>query len=227
MSTVLSTKILSPAQKQLILNAGIGFVEYNAIKVNLLKFDWDKKTANLIFTSKNAVQSVLKNITPQELSSFSIFCVGEKTAGFLKVQGLDVVETASYGADLAKKITSDYKELNFTYFCGNIRNDDLPDTLKNNKVKFEEIEVYTTSLRERSFSQEFDGILFFSPSGVVSFCSRNSLKESIAFCIGSTTASEAKKYSENIITATRPTIENVIVQAVKHLGKAAGTGNSR
>lgn len=43
MSTVLSTKILTPVQKQLILNAGIGFVEYDAIKIEHLKFDWDRK----------------------------------------------------------------------------------------------------------------------------------------------------------------------------------------
>jgi len=88
--------------------------------------------------------------------------------------------------------------------------------LKKKKIKFQEIEVYKTSLNPKPFSQEFDGILFFSPSAVQSFTAENELKNSTIFCIGKTTASEAKKHSNNIITATKPSIENVIVQVVKY-----------
>jgi len=36
-STVLSTKILSKSQKELLLNARIGLVEYNAITIEILE----------------------------------------------------------------------------------------------------------------------------------------------------------------------------------------------
>lgn len=225
MPTLLSTKKLSPAQSSLILHAGFGLVHYNAIKVDSMDFQWDRPNRNLIFTSQNAITSVLNYITPEQLSGFKIFCVGEKTAQVLREFGCDISEMASYGKDLAEKIVARHSQQEFTYFCGNLRNDTLPDALQRNKVQFEEIKVYTTTLKKKTFGQEFDGILFFSPSGVRSFCSSNSIKDSICFCIGTTTALEVKNFSNNIVTATIPSIENVIVQAVGYLNKQVGTGN--
>lgn len=78
------------------------------------------------------------------------------------------------------------------------------------------MEVYKTSLNQLSFPQEFDGIMFYSPSGVKSFTSENKIKESTVFCIGRTTAKEAEKHTKNIVIATKPSIENLIVTVVKH-----------
>jgi uroporphyrinogen-III synthase len=96
------------------------------------------------------------------------------------------------------------------------RRDELPEILKLENIKCKEIEVYSTGLNPREFPQEFDGILFFSPSAVQSFTAENQLKNTIAFCIGETTATEAKKHTKNIIIATKPSIENVIVQVAKY-----------
>ena len=88
-------------------------------------------------------------------------------------------------------------------------------------IQFKEIEVYKTSLNPQRFPQEFEGVLFFSPSAVQSFTAKNQLKETTAFCIGNTTAAEAQKHTNNIIIATKPTIENVIVQVVNYFGASA------
>ena len=71
-------------------------------------------------------------------------------------------------------------------------------------------------LNLKKFESKFDGILFFSPSGVQSFTEQNRLN-STAFCIGETTASKAKKHTHEIIIASKPSIENVIVKVVKKL----------
>jgi len=94
--------------------------------------------------------------------------------------------------------------------------DEIPKTLQQENINFQEIEVYKTSLNPQGFSQEFDGILFFSPSAVQSFTAKNKLTGITAYCIGNTTALEAQKHTNNIIIATKPTIENVIVQVVKY-----------
>ena len=86
-------------------------------------------------------------------------------------------------------------------------------------IGFKEITVYKTELNIQEFQQEFDGILFFSPSAVKSFTSKNTIGDSTAFCIGETTAAEAKKHTKNMQIATKPSIENVIVQVVKTLKK--------
>ncbi|PKD21745.1 uroporphyrinogen-III synthase [Salegentibacter salinarum] len=215
MKSILSTKKLSKPQKQLFLNSGLSLVEHNAITIEVTYFKLpSEKIKNAIFTSKNSVNAVSGKVQIE-----NCFCVGEKTADLANENGFHIQEIADYGKDLAGIIVQNYSEESFIFFCGNKRRDDIPEILKKNKIEFTEIEVYKTLLNPRSFSQEFDGILFFSPSAVQSFTDKNRLKDSTAFCIGKTTAAEAKKYTNNIITATQPSIENVIVQVVKYFKK--------
>ena len=211
MPTLLSTKRLSTAQKQLILNSGLGFVEYDAIEIDFVDFA-AASVENAIITSKNAAKAVIKN----SISITRCFCVGAKTSAVLENHNYKVVEVADYGRNLANIVLNNYNDQSFTFFCGNKRRDEIPSVLKENNIAFKEIEVYKTRLNFRHFRQEFDGIMFFSPSAVQSFTEENQLKDSVAFCIGTTTALEAKKHTEKIVVATKPSIENVIVQAVKY-----------
>jgi uroporphyrinogen-III synthase len=213
---LLSTKKLDPHQKELLLNAGFGVVEKDFITIIPLDFQLKEIPQNLIFTSKNAVKAILKHPQLKELQEKKIFAVGDKTSEFLGKNGFTVIETANYGADLAEKIVADHRDKKFLFFCGKRRNPDLPGKLKENRVALEEIEVYDTVFASSKIDRIFDGILFFSPSGVKSYCSQNELSGSIVFCIGTTTASEAKKHTENIIVAAKPSVENVVVQVVKH-----------
>jgi len=217
--TILSTKILSLAQKELLLNSGLGLVEYDAIKVEFLDFKVDKKADNYIFTSQNGVRAFLKNqagLLSSAKAGARCYCVGLKTKSFLEKHGLKVTEMAKNSIELGQEIEKNYKNESFLFFCGNRRREELPLILKENKIDFTEVEVYKTSLHKKKFNTVFDGVLFFSPSAVESYQLENKIKESIAFCIGATTAQEAKKHTSTIVTATKTTIENVIVQAVKH-----------
>lgn len=211
MHTVLSTKMLSLAQKNLLLNSSIGVVEYDAVKIDFTDFSCDNHIKNAIISSQNTVLA----ISNKDLRIDRCFCVGAKTANMLREQGFNVVETADYSKDLAAIIADKYSEENFTFFCGNRRREELPSLLKEKNINLAEVQVYRTHLAPVTFEQKFDGILFFSPSGVKSYISANVLNSTPAFCIGHTTATEAGKHTKKIITATRPSIENVIVQVVK------------
>ncbi len=213
MPTVLSTKKLALNQKELLLNSGIGLVEYDAISIKFIDFNLENKSIqNAIFTSKNAIKAVEnKNIKIKDC-----FCVGEKTSAYAVGNGYKVIETAQKSEELALKIIQEHKEKEFHFFSGNIRRDELPELLKKNDIKYNETQVYKTELNKKKFYSEFDGILFYSPSGVQSFTRENKLN-TFAFCIGETTASEARKHTEKVITATKPAIENVIVKVVSEL----------
>lgn len=211
MQTVLSTKKLEPHQKQLLLNSGIALVEYDAIKINFLNFEVVSEIENAIITSKNAARAIIQ----KQLNINNCFCVGSKTSEFLQNNGYKIKEVADYGKALAKTIVNEYPEKSFFFFCGNLRREELPLMLKENNIELKEIEVYQTLPDPREFQQEFDGILFFSPSAIQSYITNNAIGSATAFCIGTTTASEAKKHTNNIVTATKPSIENVIVQVVK------------
>ncbi|WP_299213172.1 uroporphyrinogen-III synthase [uncultured Aquimarina sp.] len=214
-STILSTKKLSTAQKELLLNSGIGFVEYSAIEIELLDVDFNGDVKHAIFTSKNAVKAIQNS----EFRVQNCFCVGENTKKLLETNGLKVAETAQNATDLGKIISKNYKNEQFFFFCGNLRRDELPLILEENNIELEEVVVYKTHKKSKKFDRTFNGILFFSPSAVESYVSNNLIDKSTVFCIGNTTASEAKKYTDNIIVANKPTVENVIVQAVKYFDK--------
>ena len=221
MATILSTKILAENQKQLLLNSGIGLVEYDAITIEFDNTTLDAPIPrNLIFTSQNAVKGFFKQYPEfQTREALNIFCVGEKTRAQIQENGYSVIASANSSLELAQLIIDRYSEKEFLYICGSRRREELPIMLQKKNISFKELEVYTTSLSSKKFSSSFDGILFFSPSGVQSFCQENKLNSSTAFCIGTTTATEAKKHTNNIIIANKPSIENVIVQAVKKYKK--------
>jgi len=213
MPTVLSTKKLAVNQRELLLNSGIGLVEYNAIAIEFPEFDLKEDyIQNAIFTSKNAIRA----IENKKLSIENCFCVGEKTASLALEKGFKIIEKADYAEDLGLKIIKKHSKKEFYFFCGNNRLDKLPELLNTNKITYTEIKVYKTELNLKKFESEFDGILFFSPSGVQSFTNLNSL-HTTAFCIGETTASEAKKHTSKFIIASKPSIENVIAKVVLNL----------
>lgn len=211
MKSILSTKKLTSEQKNPLLETGFEFVEHDFISVAPIDFKIPKSIENAIFTSQNAALAIQNS----EFRILNCCCVGEKTKKLLEENGMNVIAFADYGKDLAEIIVEKYADRKFIFFCGNRRRDEMPSILKENKVSFEEIEVYKTFLTPKKFEQTFDGVLFFSPSGVESFSQKNELKNSTAFCIGTTTASEAKKHAGNVMVAKKPTIESVIDLACK------------
>ena len=226
MKSVLSTKKLSPSQRELLVNAGISLVDYNAINIEFVPFKAPNTVENAIFTSQNAVKAYLneKDQLPSPLegegSGVRMFCVGEKTKSLLEENGFKVVKMTEYASELASHLVENHKNDSFHFFCGNIRSDEIPSKLKENHIAFEEIEVYKTTLNPKKFDRQFDAILFFSPSGVRSYCEERSnlINDEPTFvCIGTTTASEAKKYSENVVIANATTVESVIAKTVKKL----------
>ena len=61
MKTVLSTKMLSPSQKELFLNSGLGLVEYDALKIEQLDVKIPFTHSNYIFTSKKIDKQIKNN----------------------------------------------------------------------------------------------------------------------------------------------------------------------
>jgi len=217
MKSIISTKKLSLSQKELLLNAGLSLVEYDAINIKFVDFTIPNNIKNAIFTSQNAVASFLKASNAQSSKIEKVFCVGEKTKEILEKNRLFVVKNAEYGSILADYIIKNHSDESFHFFCGNLRRDEIPSALKKAKIELFEVITYKTAQNLVKFERNFDGILFFSPSGVKSFISENNIANSTVFCIGTTTASEAKKYTNNVVLANATTIESVIAKAVKTL----------
>ena len=214
MIQILSTKKLSDNQKQALVNANFNVVEADFIRTESQVFELNKINDNLIFTSQNAVQSFLLDPKSEELKTKNVFCVGLKTKILLSESGFNVIAYTGYAADLAEIITLIYANESYTFFSGNLRRETLPEALKEAKVKFNEIQVYETTLTPQKIKAPIDAILFFSPSGIESYLKENSIKKETCFCIGTTTASALEGITKNIIIADQPTIEDVIEDVI-------------
>ena len=215
MTRILSTKKLSKALKKKFSDAKIELVEKNFIQTKSVSFETPQLNDYLVFTSKKAVKSVLKSDV-KNVHTISCLCVGSKTRSFLEKKGFTVIESADYAEDLIQIINSKYKSNSFTFFCGNIRKNTIPNYFQQNKIAYNETIVYETKLKPHQIKEPFDGVLFFSPSGVNSFLEKNSLKNRICFCIGTTTAKALENRTKNIVIASQPTVEHVINEVIKY-----------
>lgn len=210
--SILSTKTLSAEQRQAFLDADIDLLEQDFIEIKNTDFELNKINTNLIFSSQNAVLSLMEQSGWEVLKSKSVFCVGIKTKELLELNGFTVDVYMDYASELAEIITLIYNKESYTFFSGNLRKETLPKALKNAGIVFNEIEVYQTKLAPFKISKEenFDGILFFSPSAIESYLTNNTITKETCFCIGETTASALANKTKNIIISDNPTIEDVI-----------------
>jgi len=210
--TLLSTKKLTFTQQQLVENSGIGLVHYDILKIVQREFGNKPEIfENVIITSKNAIPAAFewkKNIK-------NIYCVGDITADRLVFHGFTPQLVASDSATLAQKIISNHADKKFTYFCGDHRRDELPQLLAQNNIALKELIVYESVIVNKSFDRTFAAVLFYSPRGVIAFAKANKHQPQYAICIGETTATAAREFFSKVVVATKQTIENVIVTAIK------------
>ncbi|MCM4167966.1 hypothetical protein KCTC52924_01213 [Arenibacter antarcticus] len=225
--SLLSTKILSTSQKDLLNHPQFLIEEYDALKIAFLDQEIDTSYKNVIFTSQNTVKAYLNclkktadlnkdNVNKPNYSQIKAFCVGEKTKALLEKNGIHVVAATHYGAELAQILVTQFSKESFLFLCGNKRRYEIPTRLIANNIDFKEQVVYQNSPNPQTFTTQFNGILFFSPTGIESYRIQNSIHDSVAFCIGTTTAEEARKHTSNIIIAKKPTVESVLEKVAEH-----------
>ena len=214
MIQILSTKTLLNNQKQALVNANFNVIEVDFIHTKSQAFKLNEINDNLIFTSQNAVQSFLLDPKSEDLKTKNVFCVGLKTKILLSESGFNVIAYTGYAADLAEIITLIYANESYTFFSGNLRRETLPEALKEAKVKFNEIQLYETTLTPQKIETSVDAIMFFSPSAIESYLKENKIKNETCFCIGTTTSSALEGITKNIVIADQPTIEDVIEEVI-------------
>jgi uroporphyrinogen-III synthase len=223
LTTLLSTKKLKPILKEKLLDNDLILIERKFIKIKKIHFAAKTLNEFVIFTSKNAVKSVLKNSFESQIIGKKIFCVGKKTKEFLEKNHFIVQENAKNALDLSCKIIENYNHHSFTFFSGNIRSNILPDLLNKNNIDLNEVVVYETTLIPKKITQNRDAILFYSPSAVESYFLQNQITNETCFCIGTTTAkalaTKLRDETKNIIIASQPTVEDVISEVLKYYNK--------
>ena len=150
-----------------------------------------------------------------ELQFKNIYCVGRRTKRLIENRIGTVKHSEKNAKKLAEYLVEYIDGTEVTYFSSDIRLDDLPTILNTNNIKVNEIEAYQTKFDALEVEDSIEGIMFYSPSTVQSFISKNKAN-GIAFCIGETTANEAKKHFKDVRVAKVPTVESVIELVNEH-----------
>jgi len=238
---VLSTKKLEPSLIKKAGENGIEIIEQEFISINPV---WNKETHEKILsfpqrgvltaaiTSANAV-SILNNFLVADDSAYFItwrfFTLPGKTkqaiiaAPFLKKAAI-IGEAANASLLADEIIKSGINEIIF--FCGDKRRDELPLKLKEAGIIVHEVTLYETIGTPVSLDNDFDAVVFFSPSGVQSFFAANELKTgAVCFAIGPTTANSIRSFASNkVVSGLIPEPEEIINELIEHFKHKSTVG---
>lgn len=218
--SIYSTKKFSELQKKLLPNnvkvedSDFIKIRFNRIAPKVVK----NEIENVIITSKNGVESLANSFTSDELKFKNIYCVGRRTKKLIEQKIGSVAKSERNAEKLAAYLSKEIKGQEVTYFCSDLRLDTLPNVLKENGITVNEVEAYKTMYSPSSVDEKVNGVLFYSPSTVESYMQKNKA-DKVAFCIGESTAKEARKHFENVQVAKLPTVESVIEMVNLHFVK--------
>jgi hydroxymethylbilane synthase len=210
-TNIYSTKKLTDGQLQLFHN-NVTADSNDAIKISLNRIPKSvvrKEIENVIITSKNGVEALLHNFVPAELQFKNIYCVGRRTKRMIEKRIGNVKHIEANAKKLAEHLVNYMEGTEVTYFCSDLRLDDLPNILAENNITVNEVEAYQTKYNADKVESNLDGVMFYSPSTVESYLKQNKAF-GIAFCIGETTAKVANQFFEDVRIAKVPTVESVI-----------------
>ncbi|SES77550.1 uroporphyrinogen-III synthase [Hymenobacter actinosclerus] len=187
----IATILVSQPQPTSDVSPYFSIAEKYGIKVDFREFidvqpvsykDFRKEKVNIaehtaiIFTSRNAVDHFFRICQEAKIempAEMKYFCISEQTANYLqkyivlRKRKLFVGQrTAADMFDVIRK----HKGETFLYPCSDIRKDDIPEFMRENKFKFSEAVIYRTVAADLSdlTDVKYDCIAFFSPSGISS-----------------------------------------------------------
>ncbi len=210
-TTIFSTKQLTEAQLGRFDNAirvdSEDFIKISPNRISPIPFR--KKIKNAVFSSKNGVESLLTNVSPAELQFENIYCVGRKTRRLIQKKIGKVTHFENSAKDLANYLVEYIDGTEVTYFHGNLNLEEIPKILEENNITVNAIEAYQTKLSGKNIDEAVEGVLFYSPSAIESYLIKNKPNK-IAYCIGETTASEARKHFKDVKVAKIPDVDGVI-----------------
>jgi uroporphyrinogen-III synthase len=179
-----------------------------------------------VFTSANAVKAICEQaffVKPH----WHIYCIGNATrAAVLEYFEVTSIHGIANDAAALAAIIKDNEVPDVVFFCGDKRLDTLCDHLQQCRIGVEEVVVYETVEVPKFVEKDYDGILFFSPSGVNSFFSLNTIEPDVTlFAIGHTTAMAIKAQVDNhIIISELPSKEHLVDKTIQYFHKRTIAG---
>lgn len=227
MTKVFSTRLLKQSATHKALTHGIKITEASfihivpvlseALKQNILK-QLNRPDQTLLFTSKNAAAIVLDNylegIPEKVIATWKCYCLSGATKKRLSTRFAPsrILAAADHAKGLIDKISATKHTTPIHFFCGNRRRPTLPDFMRQNNIAYKEWIVYNTEASPKRVQDHYAGYLFYSPSAVESFFSKNTLsKDKPCFAIGATTAAAIQETISNpVYISEKPDTDHML-----------------
>jgi len=173
------------------------------------------ETSAIVFTSAYAVHQLASGFPGNASLPLRIFCLeGATRAAVIGAFGeRSIIGTAAQASALAELIIARQSYPSVAFFCGDQRRDELPLVLREQGITVEELVIYATEPSPAELPFTPDAVMFFSPSAVDSFFSRNDPGPGVVcIAIGPTTAAALRDHSPDltIISAARPAQEAML-----------------
>jgi uroporphyrinogen-III synthase len=150
----------------------------------------------VVFTSMNAAEAVIDCLNALGAEpEWTVYTLGGVTQKILEdaLEGSEIFGDAINATQIARTVIENEEE-EVVFFCGNQRRDELPTLLKKEEIKVDEVVVYETIVATHT----------------------------VLFAIGTTTADELKKHSNNkVLVGSQPNKEFLAEQAMQYLLKAS------
>ncbi|MCF8365459.1 MAG: uroporphyrinogen-III synthase [Bacteroidales bacterium] len=210
---------------------GIPARDFRKDRVNILNH------SAVIFTSRNAVDHffrICKEMRVEVPDTMKYFSISESTSYYLQKYVQFRKRKVFHGQQNFKdllEIIKKHKDENFLLPCSDIHKQSLPKLLEDNKVQFTKAVIYRTLASDLSHLKinEYDMIIFFSPSGVKSLIKNfpeYDQGETRIGVFGPTTAKAVKdaglKLDLNAPTKTAPSMTMALNQFIEKLNKKNG-----
>jgi len=216
---ILSTRILDAESISRLEAKGFSIIQYDFIGKEI-KIPSNLEISNLdkdiVFTSKMGVKAfkLMHKIHPFDLKGFRFHSLDRGTKEKALENGFKISITGKNASELGDRIIANGDIRSVTHICGNIRRKELSEKLKSAGINLQEAVVYSTELTPTSINDPYDAIVFFSPSAVDSFLSKNKLSPVTIFCIGETTAAFARQKGYEEIQLSENPSENSVIESV-------------
>jgi len=199
----------------------ISFIETVALPEAILRsqlFPFSGLPISVVFTSANAVNSIASlGIDGSRWRIYYISGLTQRTVEHVFPKAA-IAAAATNGKDLAVRILNDdSRDDKVLFCCGDRRRDEVPAMLAAAGIDIKEVVVYKTVLKPVAVSQDYEGYIFFSPSGVESFFDCNDMKQdATVFAIGETTAACLRERVKDVVVSEIPDTAFLIRKMISH-----------
>jgi uroporphyrinogen-III synthase len=211
----ISESLIAEAKANGIIITAIPFIKTVALPQAEIKDAAEEVNADsiVVFTSANTVDAIAginANL------GCKVYCISGATLQAVqqKLSSCKIIAVADNARELAAKMLEDKTVESATFFCGDHYLPELPQTLQAAGISVNVRVVYKTELAPHFVKDEYDAIVFFSPTAVKSFFSVNTISANrILFAIGNTTAHSLSGFKSKILISSLPDA-NAMVETI-------------